>query len=71
MHYHPSMKAIIFNLPGAQDKVPNDEVGTWAYDATCQDLYPPNRTEPIREAEARHGARFPRLFHKLIGRSKK
>lgn len=52
-HYHSSMKAIIFNLPGAQDKVSNDEVGTWAYDATCQELYSPDHTQPISEADAR------------------
>ena len=54
-HYDPSMKEIIFNMPMAQDpqKRPNDEVGTWAYDETTQELYPPGRDTPIGEAEAR------------------
>ena len=54
-HYDPSMKEIIFNMPMARhpQKPPNDEVGTWAYDATTQELYPPGRDTPIREAEAR------------------
>ena len=52
-HYGASMKAILFNMPGVQKKVSDDEFGVWAYDQTCQELYPPDRTQPISEADAR------------------
>ena len=53
-HYHPDMKAIIFSMPHARkNTAPNYEVGLWAYDGTAQELYPPNSTEPISEANAR------------------
>lgn len=51
--YGASMKAILFNMPGVQKKVSDDEFGVWAYDQTCQELYPPDRTQPISEADAR------------------
>lgn len=54
-HYHPDMKELLFNLPGTDKKQtpPNYEVGLWSYDATTQELYPPDSTEPISEADAR------------------
>ena len=51
-HYHPSMREICFNMP-LPLKPPNDEVGTWSYDATTQELFAPWEREPISEAEAR------------------
>ena len=51
-HYDPSMKEILWNMPKPL-KPPNDDVGTWAYDATTQELYPPDQDKPISEAEAR------------------
>lgn len=50
--YGAGMKEIFWNLPKPL-KSPDDEVGTWAYDETTQELYPPGRDKPIREAEAR------------------
>jgi len=32
---------------------PNYEVGLWSYDATTQELYPPDSTDPISEVDAR------------------
>ena len=54
-HYHPDMKAILFNMPekGMKKSPPNYEVGLWVYDGTTQELYPPDSTEPISEAAAR------------------
>lgn len=52
-HYAPIMKEIFWNMPKPL-KPPDDEVGTWSYDATTQELYPPGRDKPISEAEARH-----------------
>ena len=54
-HYHPDMKEILLNLPGTdkKDTPPNYEVGLWSYDATIQELYPPDSTKPISEAAAR------------------
>ena len=52
-HYAPIMKEILWNMPKPL-KPPDDEVGTWSYDATTQELYPPGRDKPISEAEARH-----------------
>ena len=54
-HYHRDMKELLFNLPGQGKKQtpPNYEVGLWSYDATTQELYPPDSTEPISEADAR------------------
>ena len=53
-HYHADMKAIVFSMPRARKNTPpNYEVGLWAYDGTAQELYPPNSTEPISEANAR------------------
>lgn len=54
-HYHRDMKELLFNLPGTGKKqtLPNYEVGLWSYDATTQELYPPDSTEPISEADAR------------------
>lgn len=51
-HYAPSMREILENMP-APLKPPNDETGTWSYDATTQELFPPWGSEPISEAEAR------------------
>ena len=51
-HYHPSMREICFSMP-APLKPPDDEVGTWSYDATTQELFAPWEREPISEAEAR------------------
>ena len=51
-HYHPSMREICFNMP-LPLKPPDDEVGTWSYDATTQELFAPWEREPISEAEAR------------------
>ena len=51
-HYNPSMKEILWNMPKPLNP-PNDDVGTWAYDATTQELYPPGRGKPISEPEAR------------------
>ena len=51
-HYHPSMREICFNMPSPL-KPPDDEVGTWSYDATTQELFAPWEREPISEAEAR------------------
>ena len=54
-HYHPDMIEIFLDMPGAGEKQtsPNYEVGLWAYDATTEELYPPDSTEPISEADAR------------------
>ena len=54
-HYHPDMKELLFDMPGAGEKQtsPNYEVGLWSYDATTEELYPPDSTEPISEADAR------------------
>ena len=53
-HYHADMKAVVFSMPHARKNTPpNYEVGLWAYDGTAQELYPPNSTEPISEANAR------------------
>ena len=51
-HYAPIMKEILWKMPKPL-KPPDDEVGTWSYDATTQELYPPDRDTPISEAEAR------------------
>ena len=51
-HYHPSMREILENLP-LPVKSRNDETGTWSYDATTKELFPPWGSEPIGEAEAR------------------
>ena len=51
-HYHPSMREICFSMPSPL-KPPDDEVGTWSYDATTQELFAPWEREPISEAEAR------------------
>ena len=50
--YGAVMKEIFWKMPKPL-KPPDDEVGTWAYDETTQELYPPGRDKPIREAEAR------------------
>ena len=52
IHFAASMKEMCLNMPMAQ-KPSDDEVGLWAYDATTQELYPPDSNEPIGEAEAR------------------
>ena len=52
-HYGAGMKEILWNMPKPL-KPPDDEVGTWSYDATTQELYPPDKDKPISEAEARH-----------------
>ncbi|RKU22879.1 hypothetical protein C6503_03700 [Candidatus Poribacteria bacterium] len=52
IHFAASMKEICFNMPEPL-KSPDDEVGVWSYDATTQELYPPDSYEPISEAEAR------------------
>lgn len=51
-HYHPDVRALMEGLP-APVKSPNDETGTWSYDATTQELFPPWESKPISEAEAR------------------
>ena len=51
-HYHPSMREICFSMPSPL-KPPDDEVGTWSYDATTRELFAPWEREPISEAEAR------------------
>ena len=51
-HFHPVMREIWENLP-PPIKPPNDETGTWSYDATTQELFPPQGSTPIGEAEAR------------------
>ena len=51
-HYAPIMKEILWKMPVSL-KPPDDEVGTWSYDATTQELYPPDKDKPISEAEAR------------------
>ena len=54
-HYHPDMMELFLDMSGAGEKQtsPNYEVGLWAYDATTEELYPPDSTEPISEADAR------------------
>ena len=51
-HYHPSMRAILENMP-IPLKSADDETGTWSYDMTTQELFPPWESEPIGESEAR------------------
>ena len=51
-HYHPDMREIWENLPPPL-KPPNDETGTWSYDTTTQELFPPQGSNPIGEVEAR------------------
>ena len=51
-HYHPSMRELMENLP-PPIKPPDDENGTWSYDAVTQELFAPLEREPISEAEAR------------------
>ena len=51
-HYHPSVRAILENMP-IPLKPPNDETGTWSYDATTKELFPPWSSESIGETEAR------------------
>ena len=51
-HYHPSMREIMEKMPRPLNP-PDDEVGTWSYDATTQELFGPWEQEPISEAEAR------------------
>ena len=51
-HYHSDMRELIENMPSSV-KPPNDETGTWAYDATTQELFAPWEREPLSEAEAR------------------
>lgn len=52
-HYGAGMKEIFWKMPKPL-KPPDDDVGTWSYDATTQELYPPDKDKPISEAEARH-----------------
>ena len=51
-HYHPSMREILEKMPSPL-KPPDDEKGTWSYDATTQELFAPWEREPMSEAEAR------------------
>ena len=50
--YHSSMRELMENMPPPL-KSPNDETGTWVYDATTQELFAPWEREPLSEAEAR------------------
>ena len=53
--YHSSMRELMENMPFPDPPVPppNDETGTWVYDATTQELFAPWEREPLSEAEAR------------------
>ena len=51
-HYHRDMREIWENLP-SPIKPANDETGTWSYDATTHELFPPQGSKPIGETEAR------------------
>ena len=51
-HYHRDMRELMENLPPPL-KPPDDETGTWAYDATTQELFAPWGREPLSEAAAR------------------
>ena len=51
-HYDSSMRELMENLPSPL-KPPNDETGTWSYDTTTQELFPPSGSAPIGEVEAR------------------
>ena len=51
-HYDPRARELIESIPSAL-KPPNDEIGTWSYDATTQELFAPSEQEPLSEAEAR------------------
>ena len=51
-YYHPSMREILENMPPPL-KSPDDETGTWSYDATTKELFPPWSSDPISETEAR------------------
>ena len=50
--YHSSVRELMENMPPPV-KPPNDETGTWSYDATTQELFAPWEREPLSEAEAR------------------
>ena len=50
--YDPRARELIESIPSAL-KPPNDETGTWSYDATTQELFAPSEQEPLSEAEAR------------------
>ena len=51
-HYASDARELIENIPSSV-KPPNDEIGTWSYDATTQELFAPSEQEPLSEAEAR------------------
>ena len=51
-HYDSDARELIENIPSSV-KPPNDETGTWSYDATTQELFAPSEQEPLSEAEAR------------------